>query len=125
MRLLLDTHALLWAVAEPEKLSHTARDAIEVGSNDVAFSACSIWELAIKSSAGRLEVPGDLLEQMRTRRYSAVAITPEHGLAAGLLPRHHRDPFDRMLVAQAQLERYTVVTRDSRFSLYDVEVLAA
>ena len=125
MRLLLDTHALLWAVAEPEKLSPTARAAIEAGTNDVAFSACSIWELAIKSSTGKLEMPRDLHEQIRTRRYSPVDITSEHGLVAGALPQHHGDPFDRMLIAQAQVESLTVVTRDPRFSLYDVDVLAA
>ena len=125
MRLLLDTHALLWAVAEPEELLDSARAEIASGQNQVSFSASSIWEIAMKSSAGRLEVPSDLVEQVVERNYAALDITVEHAVAAGYLPPHHRDPFDRMLIAQAQRERLTVVTRDPRFALYDVEVLAA
>jgi PIN domain nuclease of toxin-antitoxin system len=125
LNLLLDTHAMLWAVAEPETLSDSARESITSGENTVRFSVGSIWEIAIKSAAGRLEVPGDLVGQLRARRYASLDITTEHALAAGFLPRHHGDPFDRMLIAQAQLEKLTIVTRDPRFALYEVEVLAA
>lgn len=125
MRLLLDTHALLWATASPEVLTDSARTVIEDGENDVAFSAGSIWELALKRSAGRLELPEDFAQSIVDRRYVELPITVDHALTAADLPMHHRDPFDRMLIAQAQLEGRTLVTRDRELAAYNVALLPA
>jgi PIN domain nuclease of toxin-antitoxin system len=125
VRLLLDTHALWWVAMEPEVLRAPARDAVADPSNDVAFSAGSIWELAIERAAGRLEMPVDFVDALLARRYSPLPITAAHALAAADLPMHHRDPFDRMLVAQAKLDDRTVVTRDRAFAAYDVALLPA
>ena len=84
-----------------------------------------MWEISIKTVLGRLRVPDDFLDAARSARFAPLAITWEHGLAAGLLPPHHRDPFDRMLVAQAQLEGLAIVTRDPRIARYAVETLPA
>lgn len=125
MRLLLDTHALLWSLAEPERIAEDARTAIEDGRNEVLVSAASAWEVAIKRAMGKLEVPDDLGSEIDAAAFGSLAITVEHALAAGALPLHHRDPFDRMLVAQAALEGLTIVTRDPRFEPYEVPTLRA
>jgi PIN domain nuclease of toxin-antitoxin system len=91
----------------------------------VAVSPVSAWELEAKRALGKLDAPTDLVEQVDRLRFVPVPITLEHGVAAGRLPLHHRDPFDRMLVAQAQLEDFAIVTRDSRIALYDVGVMRA
>jgi PIN domain nuclease of toxin-antitoxin system len=125
VRLLLDTHALLWFVGEPDTLSQDARQAI-VDADAVGVSAASFWEISTKITRGRLRVPsGDLLGEVGEWGFEALALTPEHAWAAGALPFHHRDPFDRMLVAQAQLEGYTIVTRDAQIAKYQVAVLLA
>lgn len=123
MRLLLDTHALLWSLAEPERIAEDARTAIEDGRNEVLVSAASAWEVAIKRAMGKLEAPDDLGAEIDAAAFGSLAITVEHALAAGALPLHHRDPFDRMLVAQATLEGLTIVTRDPRFEPYEVPTL--
>ncbi len=125
MRLLLDTNALLWALDRPERLSDRASDAISSPANDVFVSPVSAWEISIKSAARKLEPRVDLLHELRRLDLSPLAVTWEHGLAAGSLPLHHRDPFDRMLVAQAQLEGLTIVTSDERIARYQVAVLPA
>lgn len=125
MRLLLDSNALLWLTAEPAVLSPPTLDAVTDPSNDVAFSAASIWELAIKQTAGGLKIPPDFVDALIQQGYSPLSITVAHGLAAAQLPMHHRDPFDRMLVAQAKLEDRTLITRDQRLAAYDVTLLPA
>ena len=125
MRLLLDTHALLWSLAEPSRLSEEARAAIEDGRNDVFVSAASAWEIAIKRAGGTLEAPEDLTQQLDVAAFRPLAITLDHALAAGALPLHHRDPFDRMLAAQAALEGLTIVSRNGRLDAYGVPVLKA
>ncbi|HEX3911470.1 MAG TPA: type II toxin-antitoxin system VapC family toxin [Solirubrobacteraceae bacterium] len=121
--LLLDSHALLWWEADDARLSERAREQIE-GPNSVAFfSAVSLWELAIKQALGRLRLPDTLTSQLLEEGFQEVPITAAHGLLAGGLPRHHSDPFDRMLVAQARSEGLTIVTADSRIGAYDVPVL--
>jgi len=124
VRLLLDTHALLWWLADVE-LSPRAREAIADPANSVAVSAASAWEISIKQALGKLAVPDDLAEQIRVSDLSPLPIQISHALAAGQLPRHHEDPFDRMLIAQAQIEGMAVVTRDKRFADYDVAVVSA
>ncbi|MHB8507962.1 MAG: type II toxin-antitoxin system VapC family toxin [Candidatus Dormibacteria bacterium] len=125
MRLLLDTHALLWALADPGKLSAAARAAITDADNEVLVSAATTWEIAIKRALGRLEAPAELEEAIDRTGFQALPITVAHTLVAGALPPLHTDPFDRILVAQAQLEGLTLVTRDTRMAAYAVEVLAA
>ena len=125
MRLLLDTHALLWALEAPASLTPDARAAIENPRNPVLVSAASAWEMGVKVSVGKLRAPRDLGDQLREKRFTTLPVTLEHGLRVGELPLLHRDPFDRLLVAQAQLEGLTIVTRDPRIAAYDVETLAA
>jgi PIN domain nuclease of toxin-antitoxin system len=123
MRLLLDTHVLLWWLADDDLLADATRDSIADGDNLVVVSAATAWEIAIKQSIGRLDAPDDLLDVLRSNDFEGLSITPAHALAAGRLPLHHRDPFDRMLIAQAIAEELTVVTIDERFGHYDVELL--
>ncbi len=125
MRLLLDTHVLLWALADPDELSSSARAAIEDGSTFVGISAASVWEIAIKRARGRLSAPEDLPRALHRLGFEPLAITVEHAIAAGALPRHHADPFDRMLVAQALIEGFTIVTRNPDFAPYGVPLLSA
>jgi PIN domain nuclease of toxin-antitoxin system len=125
MRLLLDTHALLWALADPDRLSDDAHEAVRDGRNEVLVSAASVWEIAIKRAAGKLDAPDDLLDVTVAAGFQSLPISAQHALLAGALPRHHRDPFDRMLVAQARAESLLIVTRDPRFAPYEVNVLAA
>jgi len=89
----------------------------------VVVSTASVWEIAIKQAAGRLDAPDDLLEALAANDFAPLPITAAHGIAAGALPTHHADPFDRMLIAQAQIEGLTLVTVDRRFSDYEVDVL--
>jgi PIN domain nuclease of toxin-antitoxin system len=124
VRLLLDTHVLLWWLAD-EQLTAEARAAIADPKNAVAVSAASAWEISIKKELGKLVAPNDLEEQVRASDFAPLPISINHALTAGQLPRHHDDPFDRMLIAQAQLEQMTVVTRDKRFGEYDVAVTPA
>ena len=106
-------------------MSAPARRAIASEANDVAVSAASAWEIAIKRAIGRLQVPEGIEEQLSLERFDLLAITHAHAWLAGALPPHHADPFDRMLVAQAQAEGLTIVTRDPNFERYPVAILAA
>ena len=124
MRLLLDTHALLWWLADAE-LSDSARDAIAEPDNEVIVSASNAWEISIKKSLGKLSAPDDLEEQIEINGFTPLSISMVHARTAGALPRHHDDPFDRMLIAQALLEGLTIVTRDKRFAAYGVAILNA
>lgn len=123
MRLLLDTHAFIWAVHRPQELSSAAADAIAASDNDVYFSTVVSWEIAIKRALGRMhfvEIDDDVLSMFGLRR---LPVDLEHCGPLVSLEQHHRDPFDRMLIAQAMVEGLTIVTRDRVFSDYDVPVL--
>jgi PIN domain nuclease of toxin-antitoxin system len=124
MRLLLDTQALLWWLAD-EGLTTQARDAISDPANIVVVSAASAWEISIKKALGKLTAPDDLEQQVQEGGFSPLPISIAHALAAGHLARHHEDPFDRMLIAQAFAEGLTIVTRDKRFDDYGVALLPA
>ena len=124
MRLLLDTHALLWWLAD-EGLSTQARDAIADPATVAMVSAVSAWEISIKKALGKLAAPDDLDHQVQAGGFLPLPITIAHGVAAGELVRHHEDPFDRMLIAQARAEGLTIVTRDKRFADYDVPLMPA
>ena len=125
MNLLLDTHAVLWALAEPASLSGPARTALEDARNDVFVSVVSAWEIAIKRALGKLDAPDDLEAAIRMQGFEPLLLTFHHAAQAGGLPPHHHDPFDRMLIAQAQAEGLVLVTRDSNIPLYGVHTLAA
>ena len=124
MRLLLDTHALLWWLAD-EGLSTQARDAIADPATVAMVSAVSAWEISIQKALGKLAAPDDLDHQVQAGGFLPLPITIAHGVAAGQLVRHHEDPFDRMLIAQARAEGLTIVTRDKRFADYDVPLMPA
>jgi PIN domain nuclease of toxin-antitoxin system len=124
MRLLLDSHILLWWLALAPNLTDRARRAITL-ADEVYVSAASVWELAIKAASGRLRMPKDLGGQMQKNGFVPLPITMAHGIAAAELPLHHRDPFDRMLVAQASLESLTLLTADPRLKLYGVRIMLA
>lgn len=122
MTLLLDTHALLWWLADIE-LTDDARSAIADPETLVAVSAVSVWEISIKRQFGKLEMSGDITSTVTEADFDLLAITADHAESAGALPPHHRDPFDRMLVAQAHTEGLTLVTRDLAFDDYDIKTL--
>jgi PIN domain nuclease of toxin-antitoxin system len=121
--LLLDTHVVLWWLADDPSLSDEIKTRLD-HEPDVYVSAATVWEVATKQAIGKLE-PADLPERIRGSGFRELPIGSEHAIAAGRLPLIHRDPFDRMLVAQARCEDLTLVTRDSRCRQYDVAVLPA
>lgn len=124
MRLLLDTHALIWALAAPHRLAADARTAIVLPENTVHVSAATAWEIAIKHALGRLAFPIDrFVTEVEAAGFSHLPIRADHALAAGSLPRHHADPFDRILVAQALIEGLTLVSDDAAIAAYDVPLL--
>jgi len=124
VRLLLDTHTLLWWLND-SALRPTARNAIADPGNDVFVSGASAWEISIKEALGKLSAPSDISAQITANGFEPLPITLAHGFAAGALPRHHDDPFDRMLIAQAQMENLITVSRDSRFARYDIQLIEA
>ncbi|HVB52720.1 MAG TPA: type II toxin-antitoxin system VapC family toxin [Candidatus Acidoferrales bacterium] len=124
MSLLLDTHILLWWLSDDPLLPTAAREAIASPESEVLVSVATTWEIAIKQAAGRLEAPVDLMEVVEANDFETLPITAAHTLAAGALPLHHSDPFDRMLIAQARAESLTLISMDHRFPQYDVNLLA-
>jgi PIN domain nuclease of toxin-antitoxin system len=125
VRLLLDTHALLFLLGEPERLAEEARDAIENPASEVYFSAVNVWEIEIKAKLRKLSPPVlGVLGAARGLPFGELVISSDHAREAGRLPLLHGDPFDRMLIAQALVEDFTVVTRDQAFANYDVPTLA-
>ena len=123
MKLLLDTHIVLWWLDDPNLLSEDARNAIADPANEAFVSAVVAWEIAIKRGLGKLTTPPDLESAIQSCGFVPLAISVEHALAVESLPLHHRDPFDRMLIAQSQLETCTLVTRDSEFAPYAVPTI--
>jgi len=122
VNLLLDTHALLWWLADAP-MTIEARTRIADPEALVAVSAASVWEISIKRALGRLRFEGSMAGHLTDGSFERLPISLEHAERAGALPSHHSDPFDRMLVAQAQAEQLTLVTRDPAFDAYDVAVL--
>ena len=125
MTLLLDTHVLLWWLDEPRILSKEARNAIGDGKNTVYVSAVVAWEITINRALGRLDAPDDLEAAMVANRFLPLPVTVKHALAVTRLPDHHRDPFDRLLIAQARHEGFKIVSRDPILAHYDVPCLVA
>ena len=120
MRLLLDTDTFLWWVSDWREIDETARDAIADPGNEVFVSAVSGLEIAVKKGKGRLVAPDSLSAVVEAKHFEHLPLTFEHVERAAVLPMHHRDPFDRMLIAQAQAEGLVLVTKDERMRLYDV-----
>lgn len=124
MRALLDTHALLWWLSDDPALSKTARRQISETGNDLLVSAASAWEIATKVRLGKLPTAADLAagftDYLQRERFQLLPISGEHGIRAGLLPGPHRDPFDRMLIAQAQAENMAIISNEALFDRYGV-----
>lgn len=125
MNLLLDTHTLIWALENNPTLSAAAHDAIIDGENTVYVSAVSVWEISIKRALGKLDAPDTLLKEIARHRFTPLEIALAHADLAGKLPPLHLDPFDRMLIAQAQSEQLILVTRDADIQKYPVHCLVA
>ena len=126
MRLLLDTHLLLWAAGEPRRLSRKARGLIADEANGLFFSSASLWEIAIKSSLGRADFqvdPGQLLQGLLANGYEEIAVSGRHAAEVAHLPGLHADPFDRMLVAQARAEGLVLLTADEQVAQYRTPVM--
>ena len=125
MNLLLDTHVLLWWLDDNPNLSNKARAVIADGKNLVFVSAVVIWEIRIKEALGKLEIPRNFRKVLDDQPFETLDITIEHAHAVGDLTAYHRDPFDRMLVAQAKVEGLTLVTHDIRLKKYKVPLIEA
>ncbi|ATC65141.1 PIN domain nuclease [Nibricoccus aquaticus] len=125
MRLLLDSHVLIWWLENPDRIAKPLRDAISDPTNDVFFSAASIWELTIKSSLNRLRLPPSFVTLLRHDGLDELEINTSHAQATASLPPIHGDPFDRMLIAQALTEGLVLATRDATIMRYDVPVIEA
>ena len=125
MNLLLDTHALLWWLNDDPMLADSARTAIADPENTVFLSAVVVWEIRIKESIGKLDLPDDFAEVLGGQRFAELPITVAHTHAIADMPAIHRDPFDRMLVAQAKVEEMVIVTRDTAIAEYGVRIVVA
>ncbi len=119
---LIDTHVLLWAVSDDRSLSRSQRAILEQGDG-LIVSVASIWEIAIKRALGKLVLDGNIVETVRAHNIPFLAVNALHAARTEQLGDHHRDPFDRMLIAQAQMENLTILTSDKIFSQYDVTVI--
>ena len=124
-RYLLDTHVLLWWLEGSEKLSPEVHEIIRNGQNAIYFSAGAIWEMVIKRDLGRLDMPDNLDEVLAADNIEVLPIEAKHALDVGKLPDHHRDPFDRIQIAQARMEGLTLISRDENIAKYPVELFKA
>jgi PIN domain nuclease of toxin-antitoxin system len=122
VRLLLDTQSLLALLSDDFPLSTRARETMRRPGSELIVSVVNVWEIAIKRSIGKLDAPADLLDRVKEAGAQMLSITADHAQATAALPLHHRDPFDRLLIAQAQIEGYTIVTGDGAFAAYDVPI---
>jgi PIN domain nuclease of toxin-antitoxin system len=125
VQLLLDTHAYLWWNSDDPAIGPVARGAIADPGNTVFVSAATALEIAVKRAIGKLEFERDIAESIVANAFTALPIEVEHAVASGELPLHHRDPFDRLLIAQARVDDLTLVTGDAQIGRYDVATLDA
>ncbi len=124
-RLLLDTHVLIWWLNGDNQLGATAKQEIGDEKNEVFVSAASTWEMSIKKQLGKLLAPEDIEQKVELAGFSKLSVSLFHGEQAGSLPLHHKDPFDRMLIAQAQSEGLVIVTKDEHFPDYGIRLMDA
>jgi PIN domain nuclease of toxin-antitoxin system len=124
-RILLDTHALIWWMNGDQALGEFALECIANENNQVYVSAASVWEMSIKRQLGKLECPVDLDSVIESLGFSKLPISIFHSEQAGQLPIHHKDPFDRMLIAQAQAEGLQIITKDEHFPFYGISLIDA
>jgi PIN domain nuclease of toxin-antitoxin system len=124
VRLLLDTHVVLWQLSGSQSIGTTAQQEIR-GADELLFSVVSFAEIGVKAAIGKLIVPEDLKQNILDAGIRILGLGPDHGLGVASLPLHHRDPFDRLLIAQARFERLTLMTADARISAYDVRTVDA
>ncbi len=124
MRLLLDSHVAVWWLADDVRLARRTHAKISA-ADEVFVSVVTAWELGIKQAAGKIALPDDLVPQLIAAGFEMLAVKTDHAVAAPRLPLHHRDPFDRMLIAQARSEQLAIVTSDQQFALYDVDLIEA
>lgn len=129
MRILVDTHCWLWALAQPKALNAEAARLLGDASTEVVFSAASTWEIAIKASLGKVTLPKSsevsIFDVLESQPMTSLPVYQSHAQRVATLPPHHRDPFDRLLIAQAQIERLPILTADEQFLSYDVEIIWA
>jgi PIN domain nuclease of toxin-antitoxin system len=123
MNFLLDTPVLLWWLDDSPALPSAGRDAISNADNLIVLSSVVIWEIRIKQALGKIEIDPNFYNMIKNQGFASLSITSDHAYAAGDLPMHHRDPFDRMIIAQALIEGLRVITHDSIFKKYDISVL--
>lgn len=127
MKFLLDTHVFLWWITDSPQISENARKLMSEGSSDLFWSSASSWEIAIKYANGKLPLPDEpevfIMSELSSNRISSLSITDEHSFMAGKLPIHHRDPFDRMLIAQSNFENMPLITGDQIMSQYEVKTI--
>ena len=125
MKYLLDTHSLLWTIFEPDKLSAEAQEIILDRNNIICISIISLWEISIKQNIGRLNIPDKFYEVVRQGGFEILSLTISQIEQYKTLPLYHRDPFDRMLIVQAQQHKLIFITRDSEINKYDVKIVMA
>ena len=127
MKVLLDTHTFLWWITDDNRLSSSAREVITNGDNELFLSAATGWEIAVKAQLGRIKLPKEphsfIAEQLRLNSIQSLPIHMSHALHVYSLPNHHRDPFDRMIIAQAQLEELPISTTDCQMAKYEIKVI--
>lgn len=124
-RLLLDTHTFLWWLDKPEQIAATAQQAIADLGNEVFLSVVSLWEISIKASIGKMNMPVDLLGQAKLHNFQILQINADHALKTYTLPLHHGDPFDRLLIAQSMVEGLVLITRDKYIPQYGIPLIVA
>ena len=125
MKLLLDSHVLVWWINDPAALSPVARAAIANPANDVFMSAASVWELELKVARGKLRMPTGYVDVLRRDGIADLSVTVAHAAASASLPLHHSDPFDRLLISQALVENMVLVSRDRWFPAYQIPLMTA
>ena len=123
MKLILDTHIFLWSLSDPDRIHPDRRTEIETRANTVFLSSVSVAEMMIKASIGKLDVPFDPLQMAEQSGFSLLSFRSEDALLLRDLPFHHRDPFDRMLIAQSMANQFPIVTDDRRFQAYDCRLV--
>lgn len=123
MKILLDTHIFLWMLSSPERLNDKRRYELETPANEVFLSAISIAELMIKHTIGKIHIEFDPLEMARQMRIEIFSFSGEHAMLLGKMPLHHQDPFDRMIIAQAIVDRLPVMSDDTKFTAYECKII--